>query len=70
MLPSESVISCVNVYGRLGRRRRVACRHWEQMYVVVGVGVVVVAIDVVGRLAAAAAAVPIRWWMVGGIFVM
>lgn len=26
--PSESVIICVKVYGRLGRRRREACRVW------------------------------------------
>lgn len=25
-------MSCVNVYGRLGRRRRLACRHWVQTY--------------------------------------
>lgn len=27
MLPSERVTSWVNVYGRFGLRRRVACRH-------------------------------------------
>lgn len=36
MLPSESVISCVNVYGLRGRRRSVACRHCVQMKVVFG----------------------------------
>lgn len=39
MLPSDSAMSCVNVYGRLGRRRRVACRHWLQMYDVDGADV-------------------------------
>ena len=33
MLPSERAMSCVNVYGLLGRRSRLACRHWLQMYV-------------------------------------
>lgn len=34
VLPSERVISCVKVYGRLGRRRSVACLHCVQMKVV------------------------------------
>ena len=29
MLPSERVISCVNVYGRWGRFSSVACRTWD-----------------------------------------
>lgn len=33
-LPSESVTSCVKVYGRFGRRRRRACRHDWHTYVV------------------------------------
>lgn len=42
VLPSDRVTSCVNVYGRCGRRRSVACRHCVQTYVVVVVDVVVV----------------------------
>lgn len=37
-LPSDSVRSCVNVYGRWGRRRRVACRRWWWLIVIGRIG--------------------------------
>ena len=63
MLPSERVISWVNVYGLFGRRRRVAFRHWVQMYVAVFVGVVEV-----GRFVAVAVAVLIRLRVCGMVW--
>lgn len=50
MLPSERVISCVKVYGRLGRRRSVACLHCMQMKVIlVGLERTVVAVWRMGK---------------------